>query len=90
MTTPQSYLLPTPDGGWALISYGFSDMDDDQIRPLPITTAIPYLDACSFVHNLPFDWHLIDGWETDEQLLECEPELHARAWDLYGKFVGQR
>lgn len=80
----QSYLVPTPDG-WALNSFGFEDIDDDEIVPLPLGWQVSYLDACSFVHNLPYDWHLVDGWETAHQLAELEPTLALRIADLYRK-----
>lgn len=74
----QLYVLPTPDG-WALVSYGDEIVPDDEIVPLPLTAAVTYDEAISFVAALPMAaGAMIDGWIDDDQLAAMEPELAAR------------
>lgn len=80
MMRKQTYILPTPDG-WAVVSYGDGLIPDDEMVPLPLTSAVGFADVVEFVAGTPLGTGgFIDGWATRAELAELEPELYARAF----------
>ena len=75
----QVYVLPHTNG-WAIVAYGDANIPDDQIIPLPLTSAVSFEEAMAFVATTDIgkSASIIDGWPTMADLVRCEPELATR------------